>query len=708
MTLTGRRLSSLAGAILLVGGLVASIPEVPASASEPLWLAPPAVATRPTPLATALQQLADEKAAAALPALRAGAADAVVGAYVRVHQGRAELALNRPAEALASARAALAAGGTPYLTERALWLLADASEAAAQWTTAAEALERLVALPSATPAQAAYRLGVALRQLNRSGEAVAALSRVYYEFPLSDEAAQAAGDLAALSSSFRAVTPDRAARELQRAHVLFAARRHADARQAYEGVRAHVAGDDQDLVTLRLAQLDAQQKRLPAALSALRAYLGRETVPAGRRDEAEYALLGVLRDMGRHADYEAAGRTFVAGATDAALAEAALNDLGTHYILIDADETAARVFTEQYERFPQGAFAGRAAWKAGWWAFTTANYAETIRLFESAAAGLRRSDYRSAWVYWAARAHERLGHHDRAIEGYDATIADYGASYYGREAARAKETLLAALRPAGAGPVEPVRRESPRAPEPGTPPATASLIQSLLSAQLWDDAIGEIRRAQRTEGATPLLDATLAYALNRKGDLRPAITAMKRAYPQYLAHGSDVLPRELLTVIFPLDYWDLIQAHARRHDLDPFLVAALMAQESTFDAKIRSAANAWGLMQILPSTGARVARQLKIRPFSTASLTTPEVNIRIGTQYFADLVRRFNGDTAAALAAYNAGENRVDRWRAERPGLDRDEFIDNIPFPETQGYVKKILGTAEDYRLLYRRTGTGR
>ena len=90
-----------------------------------------------------------------------------------------------------------------------------------------------------------------------------------------------------------------------------------------------------------------------------------------------------------------------------------------------------------------------------------------------------------------------------------------------------------------------------------------------------------------------------------------------------------------------------------------------------------------------------------LRRFTTASLTDPKINVRIGTTYFSDLVKRFGG-VAPTLAAYNAGENQVSRWLAERPGLDRDEFIDNIPFPETQGYVKKIIGTAEDYRLLYR------
>jgi soluble lytic murein transglycosylase len=81
-------------------------------------------------------------------------------------------------------------------------------------------------------------------------------------------------------------------------------------------------------------------------------------------------------------------------------------------------------------------------------------------------------------------------------------------------------------------------------------------------------------------------------------------------------------------------------------------------------------------------------------------LTTAETNIRMGTAYFADLVQQFGG-THYALATYNAGPNRVSRWISERPGVERDQFIDDIPFPETQNYVKRILGTAEDYRRLY-------
>jgi soluble lytic murein transglycosylase len=157
-------------------------------------------------------------------------------------------------------------------------------------------------------------------------------------------------------------------------------------------------------------------------------------------------------------------------------------------------------------------------------------------------------------------------------------------------------------------------------------------------------------------------------------------------------------------VLFPVDYWPLIRKHAVARGLDPYLIAALVAQESTFDADVRSPANAWGLMQVLPSTGRQLARSLKLRRFNTASLTNPEINVRLGTLYFERLVKQFGGKGHGehyALASYNAGENRVERWINERPPLPQDEFIDDIPYPETQNYVKRILGTAEDYRRLY-------
>jgi soluble lytic murein transglycosylase len=171
------------------------------------------------------------------------------------------------------------------------------------------------------------------------------------------------------------------------------------------------------------------------------------------------------------------------------------------------------------------------------------------------------------------------------------------------------------------------------------------------------------------------------------------------------AEGSR-LPADALRVIFPLDFWPLIRKYALAYKLDPYLMAALINQESAFDPRIKSSANAIGLMQVLPSTGRQYARTLRLKRYATASLTRPETNIQIGTAYFADLVRRSSG-IAQALASYNAGDRRVAQWNAERPGLELDEYIDDIPFPETQTYVRKILGTSEDYRRLYAESASG-
>ncbi len=105
-------------------------------------------------------------------------------------------------------------------------------------------------------------------------------------------------------------------------------------------------------------------------------------------------------------------------------------------------------------------------------------------------------------------------------------------------------------------------------------------------------------------------------------------------------------------------------------------------------------------MQVLPSTGREYARTLKIVPFRTSRLTDPEINIRLGMAIFSDMVADY-GSPAVALAAYNAGGSRASKWVSEWPKADRDEFIDNIPFQETQNYVKRVIGSAEDYRGLY-------
>jgi soluble lytic murein transglycosylase len=536
-----------------------------------------------------------------------------------------------------------------------------------------------------------------LQRLARSAQAVAdtpravdAYTKVYAEYPLSDLAASARAELEKMTG-WPALAPgsDRYRLELARAERLYSARRFTEARAAFSAVRPHATRDDADLVALRLGECEFSLRRYAVARTQLRPLLDHRTLAA----EARFFYVSATRALGQRDDYERLARELVTAFGTSPWAEETLNNLASYYIIFEEDERADEGIREMLSAFPDGRFAERAAWKIGWWAYKHARYDETVRQFESAVRAYPRSDLRPAFLYWTARAYDQLGNRAAADSAALAAVAAYGSSYYGR---------LAAKRLGDRAPLPPAQLPVgiTSAAENAKAPPTRELIGLLISLELYDQALDELLYAQRTWGGSPLIDATLGFVYNRMGEYRRGIIAMRRAYPEFLAAGGELLPAELSRVIFPVDYWPLVQKYASARQLDPYLVLALIAQESSFDADIRSRANAIGLMQILPSTGRRYARKLGIRRFSTAMLTRPEVNIQIGTAYFSDLVKQF-GRVDFALCGYNAGENRIAQWIAERPGLDRDEFIDDVPFPETQNYLKRILGPAEDYRRLY-------
>src|SRR3954454_17768154 len=230
-------------------------------------------------------------------------------------------------------------------------------------------------------------------------------------------------------------------------------------------------------------------------------------------------------------------------------------------------------------------------------------------------------------------------------------VTDYQNSYYGRLAAQ----LLAERQVSPPTPASPASVPVDAAAGNAALPPTADVIRALIAHELYDDAMNELQYAQRAWGDSPAIQATMGLIYSRSGDLRRGINAMKRAYPQYMAAGGEQLPVDMLKILFPVAYWDQIKRHSREHGLDPYLIAALMAQESTFDPAIKSHANAVGLMQVLPSTGSRYAKRIGLRRFRPAMLTQPETNIRLGTAIFADLTQRFGG-THLAPASYNAGD----------------------------------------------------
>jgi soluble lytic murein transglycosylase len=194
-----------------------------------------------------------------------------------------------------------------------------------------------------------------------------------------------------------------------------------------------------------------------------------------------------------------------------------------------------------------------------------------------------------------------------------------------------------------------------------------------------------------------LIDA--AGAAIAAGHYSVGITTMRQVFPQLEARRVPEIPNEFWRTAFPLPYESSLRSAAAGNHVDPMFMAGLVRQESAFESTAVSHQGAMGLMQVMPGTASKLARQIKVR-YARASLTDPGYNLKLGARYLADLIQVF-GTQEAALAAYNAGEDRVVQWTTGQNYLETAEFVESIPFTETREYVQIVIRNAEVYRQVY-------
>jgi soluble lytic murein transglycosylase len=384
------------------------------------------------------------------------------------------------------------------------------------------------------------------------------------------------------------------------------------------------------------------------------------------------------------------------------LAEA-LYSSGNLYLLRREYANAAGYYSTLATHFPSSKYAATAHWRAGWLSYRQGLYADAARLFDEQIQLYPGAKETVSALYWRGRLYETQEHKPaQAAANYRTLIRAYQRYFYAQMARQRLAALGNTQQEAQSAPQPQLEQfQAPPVPplEESFPADSPHLAKArlLANAGLNEYIAREIAADPDSSSWSALAEAQI-YA--SYGENFRAMRVMKRALPSAATASIQSIPLAYWRILFPEPYWETIKSESAKNNLDPYLVAALIRQESEFNPSAISPANAYGLMQLLPSTGKSLAREEGMEHFQTFQLYDPVTNIRLGTRYLRKTLNKFGGVTEYALAAYNAGDERVRDWQDAGPYQGIDEFVESIPFTETREYVESILRNIETYKAI--------
>jgi soluble lytic murein transglycosylase len=331
-------------------------------------------------------------------------------------------------------------------------------------------------------------------------------------------------------------------------------------------------------------------------------------------------------------------------------------DQGKHTEAMEILRNASLLFPENSEK---------AIWHTGWNYYKTKKYHEAADVF-----GDLFDTYDSnKYLYWKARAIEKAG--DDASQLY---VSLSGHDYYGCLVQNnSGHASVASFTAEDTESINPVQMER---------------IDALIDIGLTDEAIVELElKANEISTYSSLI--SVAYRMSSLGRHKQAISLLTLV-------PEDLRPNEIL---YPFAYWQTVHNVSSEYEMDPHLVMSLIREESRFESAALSSAGALGLMQLMPQTARRMAGRIGLTLRDDEQMQEPEVNIKLGTYYLNGLIKEF-GSTFPALAAYNAGEDKVREWLSKDMYESYDEFIEDVPYMETRNYVKRIMSSYCNYKQL--------
>jgi soluble lytic murein transglycosylase len=550
------------------------------------------------------------------------------------------------------------------------------------------------------------------RAFQANGDLVQAaeyFQRVYYGYPVAKEAADAANALVSLKARLgETYPPVMPAAMLGRAEKMFQAKRPADATTELAAAIPQLGGAQRDLARVRLGEANFFAGKAQQAFEYLTALKVDDA-------EADAERLSYLIRCARKLNREADVKPFL----DQLEASHPVSGWRLDALIFVADEARTRNDDSKYLPLYRACAASfssdpRAAWCH--WRVAFESYrkdaADSFDLLRAYVEHFPASGDVTDALYFLGRLSERKKDFTSARACYDELIARFPNTYCATAAQdRLKESAVKAALPS------PPMLEFLRAiawPSRQVFPSftpSPSVTKRLDRAQLLqltglnDMAENELKFGAGNNDEQPNVYAfELAKIVSARGAPDQALRYIKHFTPDYLYMPLDQAPVSFWELAFPIPNRSAIERHSHAQSLDPFLVAALIRQESEFNVKVVSYANAYGLMQIMPATGRELGRHFGIRRLRTAQLLTADRNLQLGTYYFRKLLDSYDGEPEIALAAYNAGPSRAKSWRTWGPFREPAEFIEAVPFHQTRGYIQIVLRNADVYRRLYATT----
>jgi soluble lytic murein transglycosylase len=563
------------------------------------------------------------------------------------------------------------------------------------------ALKVLTPLTETTQMQSAhadfrYALGRAYQMSGDTPHAGTTFRRLYIALPLSPEAAQARTQLQAMGMTLSPIE--------QKVHAdeLFNAKRYAEAGEEYHAIERNSGGltqADHDALSIYAAACDMKLKRLSRK--------DVERLPNTSDDSAalkQYLLAELSRNEGDQANHDALIAQMVQQYPHSRWLEEALYSGGNMYLLKHDPKQATYHYSLLVKMFPNSTYASSAHWRAAWMNYRLRNYAEAARLMDEQIEGYPGGIEVPSALYWRGRIYEDQDRNFAQAMNYYRVLASCYINFYYAGLARERMNVLK-----GQATVEAPASVLNSVRKPVVPFLTGELPENephLIKARLLANAalneyIGPEIQASPTSNEWGALAQAEIYA--SYGEYTRSLQSMKRSGFSFFSLPMDEVPAIYWKLLFPQPYWTDLVANAQKNGLDPYLVASLIRQESEFNTGVVSHANAWGLMQLLPSVGKSMAKKQGIKGFNPNMLLNPTINLELGTENLKLVLDRFGGQAEYALAAYNAGDVPIRQWMSSGDYKDIPEFVESIPYTETREYVQAILRNREIYRALYDR-----